>query len=205
MFSLSGVVNVISKDVLVWGTFLVFLEAFWAYMDRMLTAGQMRNRGFFRGIPFLPHPACWADLLIFTPLIAYLYGRFGSTWTARESLVCMLIALFICYGMTKMWIEGGLEIPDFATYHHELTLAGWLHTLYFWAAFVAVLLFANTPNVPRTESAILLSIIAVHVTAGTVWPNIYTRRPAFPRSTVATLLPCYALIAATWFYQAHHR
>src|SRR6266853_1355972 len=54
---------------------LVLLQGLLAYRAGFLTVSQMQSVGIQHGLPFLWHFAMWGDLLLMSPLCAYLVGH----------------------------------------------------------------------------------------------------------------------------------
>ncbi len=180
--------------------FLTFfsLWALWffaALNDRMLTVADMRGRGpgFERGIPLTGH---WAMLyfdLLLPLLFAYLAGKYGGQWGAKQIGIMVGIGFILSAAMHYTYVEAGKKFPEAATYGGELTPAGWLHLVYMGLALALLGLFYFMTAKPAPSDVWLTSVwMIIHVIVGVHVPLKLFKPAWFPYhgiSDAGTLVP----------------
>ncbi|MGI8570223.1 MAG: hypothetical protein ACR2KT_14810, partial [Methylocella sp.] len=145
---------------------LVVAQAISAYFDHFLTVSQMQQRGINHGLPFVWHFGMWGDLLIVSPLAAYLIGRFFRHWRLRW-MVLSLACGFVAASLLS-WAYTLSSIPEAHVQNHNLTAAGAGHLLYMALALsVFIQFFLFTPGVPTGLLWLVSLLLLVHVFVGT--------------------------------------
>lgn len=145
---------------------LVVLQGLLAYHDSFLTVSQMVAAGTKEGLPFLWHLAMWGDLLLISPLAAYIIGRTISRWHLGGIFISCFSGLTISVAMHILY-----TFSDFAESHvqaHHLTCVGLVHSIYMGltlVVFTQFLLFTDILNLVVLR--IVSVILVVHVLLGT--------------------------------------
>lgn len=146
--------------------FLVTIQTWLAYRDGFLTPSQMQESGINAGLPFIWHFGMWGDLLIISPLAAYIVGRFFRSWRVSRVVVSLIVA-FALSGLMS-WSYLSSNVPEAHVQNHQLTSVGWVHLLYMafaLAIFVQFFLFTN--DIPSALLRIVSALLVIHVFLGT--------------------------------------
>jgi hypothetical protein len=145
---------------------LVLAEFVLAYRDDFLNVAQMRHRGFEHGLPFVWHFAMWGDLLVISPLAAYLVHRFHPRWH-RERVTLSLVVGFISSAALH-WTYRFAPFPETHVVDHALTGAGWVHLLYMgFAISIFIQFFLFTETVSTACLCVVSALVFLHVFVGT--------------------------------------
>lgn len=145
---------------------LVLIQAFLAYEDRFLTVSQMRQRGIDQGLPFAWHFAMWSDLVIISPLAAYLIGQYHRRWSLPSMLASLAIGL-VSSGFLH-WLYSHSGMPEAHVQNHALTAAGMVHAIYMCIAFSVFLqFFLFTQDVAPRVLGVVSVLLLIHVFIGT--------------------------------------
>jgi hypothetical protein len=75
------------------GIVLVVIQGACAYFDGYLTQAQMHAQGVLNGYSFMEHGGMWADVLVISPLVAYIATKYELKYTAWYSLLIFAIAV----------------------------------------------------------------------------------------------------------------
>jgi hypothetical protein len=145
---------------------LVLAQTWFAYEDNFLTVAQMQHRGIHHGLPFAWHFAMWSDLLLVSPLAAYIVDRYGPAW--RFPHVVLSLVLAIATSALLHWTYTWSPSPEAHMQDHRLTKAGMVHAAYMAAAFAIFMqFFLFTPHVTRKPLAAISFLLVLHVLIGT--------------------------------------
>jgi hypothetical protein len=146
--------------------FLILSQGFLAYGDRFLTVSQMHERGIGHGLPFLWHLAMWSDLVIISPLAAYLVGQYRGKWSLRSTLACLTIALVSAGSLH--WLYSLSPMPEAHVRNRALTGPGMVHAIYMFITFAIFLQFLLfTHGVSRRILGLVSVLLLIHVFIGT--------------------------------------
>jgi hypothetical protein len=144
---------------------LVAVQALLAYRDHFLTLTQMRHRGIDHGLPFVWHFAMWGDLLIVSPLAAYLVGRYFHQWRVRWMLLSLAIG-FAFAGLLS-WLYTFSGMPEAHIQNHRLTAAGVGHLIYMGITLSVFLqFFIFTQETPIWLLRLVSVLLLFHVFIG---------------------------------------
>ena len=116
---------------------LVLAQGALAYRSNLLTISQMRAAGVPQGLPFIWHFGIWSDFLVISPISAYLVGRYFHLWRLGRWWSSLAIGL-VCASFLS-WVYTLSSTPEAHVRNHQLTAAGFVHTVYA-AAVIAILL-----------------------------------------------------------------
>jgi hypothetical protein len=145
---------------------LVLGELVLAYQDHFLTVEQMLGQGIGKGLPFVWHFAMWGDILIISPLSAFIIGRYSREWTAPTLVASATLGAAIA-GLMH-WIYTFSAMPETHIRNHQLTLAGILHLLYMALVLtVYIEFFLFTGRIKPALLRIISIVLFVHVIIGT--------------------------------------
>ena len=145
---------------------LVLLQALLAYFDHFLTVAQMRERGISQGLPFIWHFGMWGDILIISPLAAYIIGLYSGHWRLRRIVISLVIGFILAAIFS--WLYTLSDMPEAHVQNHNLTAAGNAHLVYMaiaLAVFIQFLFFSGEVSVPLLR--IVSVLLFVHVFLGT--------------------------------------
>ena len=145
---------------------VVALQAFFAYQDHFFTVAQMRERGIGQGLPFVWHFGMWGDLLIISPLAAYVIGRYFDRRRWRQILISLIIGLILAVIFSFLYTLS--DLPEAHIQNHQLTAAGKIHLVYMaiaLAVFTQFLFFSGDVSVSLLR--IVSVLLFVHVFLGT--------------------------------------
>ena len=149
------------------GSILVVAQVLAAFLDSFLTVTQMRMKGFEKGLPLLYHAGIWGDLLI-TPVLAYIVAAHASEWHRNDIVIAHVIGVVLIVVMGLVWVNGAKNgLPEAHTYGGKLTVAGWIHAVYFIEAIAGIILFFFFSKISQTEAELVAAFLAIHVVYGT--------------------------------------
>ena len=146
-----------SWSVLSIGIALVFLQGVLSYCDGNFTQSQMRAEGVRNGYSFLQHGGMWADVLVISPMVAYLtaHDRFG--YTTRWGLIMLVTALAITIGSAPIYNKIGLSHPVAHTHDGHTTPAGYIHGMFAVVAlWIAGMFYFTSLDPPASTRDILV-------------------------------------------------
>jgi hypothetical protein len=146
-------------------TMLVLAQALLAYKDQFLTVTQMHSRGVEHGLPFVWHFAMWSDLLLITPLAAYIISRYQKQWRICWLIGSVVIGFSVSAGLHYLYTFSA--IPEAHIQNHELTPAGFVHFVYMAITFAVFFLFFVTPNPTHKMLAVVSVLLLLHIFVGT--------------------------------------
>jgi hypothetical protein len=144
----------------------VFTQGWLAHRDHFLTPTEMTSHGISAGLPFLCHLGMWGDVLIISPLAAYIVGRFSPSWRWRD--IAGSLAAGVAVSIVMGWSYSHGSLPEAHVQNHHLTPAGWLHQAYMALAiaiFFQFFIFAT--NVTKSLLWVTSLLLVVHVLLGT--------------------------------------
>lgn len=146
----------------------VCMEGYLAYRNGMLTPAQMLAKyPGRRGLPFIAHGGMWGDIYIISPLIGFIVGTYGDSWTLAQIVTMLAIGMALSSAMHWTYVQ--TPFPDSLAWKGEgITAAGWLHVIYMGAVFAIIgLLYFCTPN-PNSLLVLLTGLLlGIHVIIGT--------------------------------------
>ena len=145
---------------------LVGIQAYFAYRDNFLTVAEMRLRGIDQGLPFVWHFAMEGDLLLVSPLAAYLVGRYVHRWRFGSALVSLVVSFAAASALSYFYTFSGM--PEAHIQNHALTAAGVGHLFYMAFAFaVFTQFFFFTRDISERLLKAVSGLLVVHVFIGT--------------------------------------
>ena len=117
---------------LVLGEFVVGLQGIAAGLDGFLTRTQMlRVHNIAKGYSFMEHGGMWADMLIVTPLIAYLVSNYRFAHDSPGSVALLAVAGGLWTLLAIMiYAPMGAVMPEAHTHDGYVPVAGQIHVLY---------------------------------------------------------------------------
>ena len=145
---------------------LVAVQAWLAHSDHFLTVAEMKAAGIDQGLPFLWHFGMLGDVVLVSPLAAYLIGRYRRQWLDATALLSLLIGALSSAALH--WVYMLSELPEAHIQNHQLTAAGIGH-LFYMAIAIAVFIqfFFFTADVPVPLLRVVSILLMVHVFIGT--------------------------------------
>ena len=183
---------------------LVGLQAAFAYRDGYLTMAQAKKLPHEPGkvlAVWIEHFGMWGDVILVSPVCAYIIVRFFPIWTTTDFLLSALISFVAGAALLWLWEAGSKNLDESLARDGELTVSGWLHGLYMMVAiFWLVLFFVFTPvaAISHTEASWISVWMMVHVFLGFVCPEINTYRRV-STVTLCSWLALWAAIAYRWY------
>jgi hypothetical protein len=144
---------------------LVLLQVALAWSDGFLTVSDMQRHGYPVGLPLIWHFGVWGDLLLISPLAAFLIGRYSSLWRAPQ--ICVVVSLAVATTLALGWFYTTGNLPGSHAREHRTTLAGQVHLVYM-AAGISVfgLFYLHTRASPEIVLSVTL-LVVTHVFFGT--------------------------------------
>ena len=147
--------------VLFGGLALVALQGFFAYYDDFFRQAQMQKMGIKNGYSFLEHGAMWADAFVVSPMIAFLVTRYRFGYTKWWGLLTLACALAFAFGTLPIYAKIGLKHPVPHTHDGFTTIVGYIHAVFFAAAFWIGGMFYFTPTNPPASTHDILIISGI--------------------------------------------
>jgi hypothetical protein len=145
---------------------LVAVQGVLAYRAHFFLPSQMQAAGYPQGLPFLWHFGMWGDVLIISPLIAYLVGQHAHAFRLRRAVLSLGIG--IAAAGVLGWLFTRSSTPEAHVLHHRLTSAGVVHLVYLAIAVAALLNFVFfDPQATGGQLALSSLLVLIHVFAGT--------------------------------------
>jgi len=177
---------------------LVVLQGWLAYSDQFLTVSQMQARGVAQGLPFVWHFGMWGDLLVISPIAAYIAGRYAMSWRLRNTLISIAVGLLAAILLS--WLFTRSDVPEAHVQNHQLTLTGLTHGFYMAIAFaVFTQFFIFTRNISDLLLRLVSAFLLIHVFIGTHmilgilkeahWINWYPGQPLESKTGYRRVLP----------------
>ena len=148
--------------VLLFAEFLVILGAVLAYRDNFFSVSQMQKRGITQGLPFSMHAGMWGDLLVISPMVAWIISSDFKVWSISEWTISIGLGFFVSSILHNLYEK--IEIPESHVQGNRLTKAGWVHFLYVALMFTALILFYFfTPAISYVTFTIFSVLLTLHV------------------------------------------
>src|SRR5262245_46437105 len=116
--------------VLLTGVALVAAQGALSWVDGFLTQSQMRARGMTNGWSFLEHGGIWADLLLVSPVVAYVIANYRLAYFSQSGLLMLGGTISLAVIMGRRYVQTGITVPEAHTHSGRTTPAGWLHGVY---------------------------------------------------------------------------
>ena len=141
--------------------FGVLVGAWCAHRDRFFSVSEMLGRGIPQGLPFADHAGMWGDLLIVSPIIAFIAAQYSSDWSLRDYVMAGVSALVTTAIMHLLYTK--IDFPESHTQNGRLTKAGWIHFAYM--AFVLeylILFYFHTQGVSLHVFYIISGLLVFH-------------------------------------------
>ncbi len=167
----------------------VMLQALFAYVDEFFWPSQMLRK-VSRGLPFIAHGGMWGDVLIISPILAFIVERYSPGWSWGKIGTAILVGLIASFVMHETYKAG--TIIEAHVQRGHLTDAGWMHLLYMAAAFAVLgLYFLDAEYTPYmwlvSVLLIIHTVVGNHVVLGLVQPDWYPGRPLTSMGTWGTI------------------
>ena len=144
---------------------LVVAQVALAWTDGFLTVPDMQARGYPAGLPLIWHFGVWGDLLLISPLVSFIVGRYSAQWRAPQTAVVLALAAVTTLLLGWFYTTG--NVPGSHVHEHQTTLAGQLHLLYMAASITVFgLFYLCTHAAPNVVVGVTLLVIT-HVFFGT--------------------------------------
>ncbi len=115
------------------GDALVFLQGVAAYADGFLTHAQMQRVHKIPpggGYSFFDQGGMWSDVIIITPLVAYLIATYSFACSPVSVFLFVIALLLWAFLAQKMFVPMGASMPEAHARNGYITLAGWIHVVY---------------------------------------------------------------------------
>ena len=144
---------------------LVGVQAVLAYQDSFLTVSQMQEAGFAQGLPFLWHFGMYGDLVLISPVIAYLVGRSSIQYRQRSFWGFVLLGIVVSIAIG--WTYTFASLPEAHMRNHSLTRTGLVHLLYMAIAVTVLIRFFFSNVQSKAELRAVGTLIVVHLLLGT--------------------------------------
>ncbi len=150
-------------DVMIIGEWLVFLQALFSFWDGFFSATQMSRKGH-HGYSFLQHGGMWCDVIIITPLVAYLVGKYQFAYLSPLSITIAIVALVVWTALAVfVFTPAGKIMPEAHTHDGYVTEAGWILVVYATlASWVIVMWYVSgleTPPISENDVAIVSFVL----------------------------------------------
>ena len=169
-------------EVTYWG-----LQMFWvfgaiaAYSTNMLTVGQMRSHGIYKGMPYLWHLGMTNDAVTFHPFLALLVGLYWWEWLGSSWWLLAAVLFGIATGWYANWgWTRGTDIIEAHRQIHvakirstgEMSIVGMVHIPHMAVMMAIIFLFVvwvAKGEVPWKLAVASACLIAAHICVGQHW------------------------------------
>ena len=120
--------------VLIVGELLVLLQGILAYKDGYLTRKEMREYHdiayTLKGFSFMQHGGMWADVLLVSPLMAYLVHVHAFAYDSWAGLAVLAGSALVIRVLGRMYAAVSLKVPEAHAHDGKTTWAGRVHGAY---------------------------------------------------------------------------
>lgn len=150
--------------ILLFGWSLVIVQVFQADADNFLRRYQMNRREGLSpeaGYSLMEHGGWWADLLLITPLAAYIVNRYDLQYASLRSILFMIISVAVAQKFGRIYSRASHFTPEAHVHWGETTPAGRTHGLYAILAMWIIGLFYFAPLATRIAPADLYLVSAI--------------------------------------------
>lgn len=148
---------------------LVVSQFYFAHLEGTLTAAQMKAAGLSSGLPLGWHLGIWSDLLLLSPLLAFLAAKHFEQWGVRRILALLVVAVGVSLLFNEVWRSSGTPSAHYRD--HSPTRSGVAHIVYMIFALTIVLCFYLPRTVTRPSIAIATSLaLFAHLFFGSLIP-----------------------------------
>lgn len=145
---------------------LVAIQAWLSSRDHFLTATQMQEHGVAAGLPFIWHFGMLGDVIIISPLLAYITAVCFRQWRGDLAIIALVLGCAIAAALN--WSYTLPTMPGVHVRDHHLTPAGIVHAIYMAIALSAFLqFFFFTPAIPPRFLGFVSILVLVHALFGT--------------------------------------
>ena len=120
-------------EYLVVGWAFVVTQGIAAFRDGYLTQRQMRYRVPQRGYSLMEHGGMWADVLLISPITAYILSIKEERQLHFGSVTCLIMLGIIVVTFAVLgagYAKASKKTPEAHAHHGRTTPAGWIHGLY---------------------------------------------------------------------------
>lgn len=156
--------------ILIVGILLVVLQGVASWYDSYFSQEQiMRVHHIDNATSFLQHGGMWSDVLIISPIVAYVASKYSfdySSWEAIALFGCVFVFALV---MGEMYRHGGVIHPEAHTHDGYTTFAGRIHGLFaiiaLWVC-VEVYFGWTTPVVSKTDILIISVPLTLFIPLG---------------------------------------
>ncbi len=167
--------------VMIVGEGLLFLQALLSFQDGFFSANQMYrleewhvtssgtiyslpSRDHLRGYSFLQHGGMWFDVIVITPLVAYLVGKYRFEYISMQSIEIAVVSLVVWTSLAVfVFTPAGKIMPEAHTHDGHVTEAGWILVVYATLAswVIAMVYIKNlaVPAVSKTDIATVSGLL----------------------------------------------
>lgn len=181
---------------------LVLLGAYAAYKDNFLTVSQMTKSGVDEGLPFIAHLGMWGDLILVSPMIAFIWNAAFDQWTLMQIVIAFGIGAVVSLVMHFFYSQS--PFPESHVFGKRLTVAGWIHMIYMGLALGILILFffSTKENIPVWVIRFVVIGLGVHIVLGThclvgmLNFDWYREKPQTKWTTWLTIIVVWLLL--TW-------
>lgn len=140
------------------GVVLVFIQGLFAFLDGYLTQKQMRIHGL-TGYSFMEHGGMLADIILITPIVAYLISTYNFTYFSLRGLVIGVLVLgFVLFSLSQYTKTG---ISEAHQHNGRTTIAGWIHALYAAISLWYLISFYFSKLTPQISHRDLLAMAVI--------------------------------------------
>ena len=154
--------------VLTIGYALIAGQGLAAYADGYLSRAQMKRKGYDRGYSLVEHGGAWADVLLITPLCAYLAGAYALRYASPAGYIALAGALGASAVSMIIHRHKGTYAPGPHARYGKTTIAGLIHGVYAaLAAWIFLLAFLD-PEVGAATVAFVAFFLSIFFFMGAV-------------------------------------
>jgi hypothetical protein len=186
---------------LIWlvGTVLVVIQGVLSYFDGYFSRRQMLRRGVSNGWSFLEHGGMWADVVVISPLVAYVLSHYRLNWNTWYGIALALGAILISVFLGKMYAEAAKTTPEAHTHDRRTTPAGWVHGLFAVTGVWVMAMFFFTPLDPKVSPRDILIVAGILTPFFMLGVMKFSRRWRFERfARYQVLVLTLAVWIAAW-------
>lgn len=165
---------------------MVVSQAWCAWRSGILTPRQMLT-WTREGLPFIAHGGMWGDMLIISPLAAYMIAMHSERWSVLQIIIPLAVGflgswlMHQAYNKGIRWPEAHLDLG-----RNALSEAGRWHLVYMALALAVILLYYS--YAPYTSAMWWVTCLLVvhlalgnHIVLNLVGPNWYPGRHLSPQ------------------------
>ncbi len=142
------------------GLQLVFLQFLASLFDGYATRAQMKKKKA-KGYAFTEHGGMMADILIVSPVVAFIMSAYRFDYLGRFSIIAAAVSVVCVFFILRAYRAWGKEMPEAHAHSGRVTEAGWIHAVYAaWAIWAVIMFYFGEADRPITKTEVAIVTLA---------------------------------------------